>query len=98
MKKLEILDFGLRILDWVPWRRDFGWKARSFARRGICCKRILDCGLGNRGMPHKLVDGGITWTYSFTNGNASLSLPVSCNEALQRYRLALESAKYRRLP
>jgi uncharacterized protein (TIGR02598 family) len=50
MKKLEILDFGLRILDWVPWRRDFGWKARSFARRGICCKRILDCGLGNRGL------------------------------------------------
>ena len=50
MKKLEILDFGLRILDWVPWRWDFGWKARSFARRGICCKRILDCGLGNRGL------------------------------------------------
>ena len=49
-------------------------------------------------LPHKLVDGGSTWTYSFTNGNAVLQLPTRFAEALAAYKQALESAKYRRLP
>ncbi len=49
-------------------------------------------------LPYKLIDGGSTWTYSFSADNASLSLPPSCNQALQNYMQAIESAKYRRLP
>jgi len=49
-------------------------------------------------LPFRLIDGDSTWTYSFSRGSASLQLPASYGEALQKYKLAREAAKSRRLP
>ena len=49
-------------------------------------------------LPYKLIEGGSTWTYSFSSEPPTLQLPPAYAQALKDYKRALEAANHRRLP
>lgn len=49
-------------------------------------------------LPSKLIEGGSTWTYSFSYETQALQLPPTFAQALKDYKRAVEATNHRRLP